>query len=400
MKIGIIREGKVPPDKRVPFTPEQCKKILEKYTSVELYVQRSPIRAFEDEEYAKLGINLVDGLANCDIIFGVKEVNIQDLLPNKKYFFFSHTIKKQPYNRGLLLAVLEKNIQLIDYECLTKKSGARLVGFGRYAGIVGAYNSFLAYGKQNDTYELKAAHRCANRSEMEEELPKIILPNNYKVVITGLGRVAGGAIEILEKIGLQKVSPQDFLNNEFTKPVFTQLSVEDYFKHPDGKEFTRAAVYEDPSLFERNFMPYAQVSDMYISCHFWDARGPVIFTAEELKSPDFNIKVIGDISCDIDGPIPTTLRPSTIADPIYYVNPKTRTEEKKGGDNIAVMAVDNLPCELPKDASEDFGKELINKVLDCLIIEDPHQVIERATIAKEGKLGSHFQYLQDYIEGN
>lgn len=401
MKIGIIREGKIPPDKRVPFTPEQCKIILDQYPNVNLVVQRSDVRAFKDSEYENLGITLVDSLDDVDVVFGVKEVNIEDLIPGKVMFFFSHTIKEQPYNRKLLEAVVNNNIQLVDYECLTNKNNARLLGFGRYAGIVGCYNGFLAYGKASGNFQLKPAHLCADRKELEQELAKVQLPSNYRIVLTGLGRVAGGAIEILKKKGIKQVDPSQYLTESFDEPVFTQLSVQEYFRKKDGSDFERREAYNNPSEFDSDFMRFAEVSDMYIPCHFWDAEAPFIFTKEELMSNTFKIKTIADISCDIAGPVPSTIRPSTIENPIYYVDKSTLNEVDSPSDNtVTVMAVDNLPCELPKDASEDFGKELIDKIFPSLIHEDSETIIERASITKSGDLTDGYEYLRSYLEGN
>jgi hypothetical protein len=400
MKIGVILEGKNPPDKRVPFTPEQCKSIQENYPEVDLVIQKSPIRAFDDSSYVALGIRLVDDLYDRDVIFGVKEVNKEDLLANKVFFFFSHTIKEQPYNRDLLEAVIQKNIQLVDYECLTKQAGGRLVGFGRYAGIVGCYNAFLAFGKRTNSFNLKAANLCDNRIEMEGELPKIKLPANYKIALTGLGRVAGGAIEILNKMGVKQVSPADYLTQSFEEPVFTQLAVDDYFKKLSGESFKRSEVYNHPERFESDFFKFSCVSDMYIPCHFWDSNGPFIFTKEDMKNPSFRIRIIADISCDIDGPVPSTIRPSTIADPIYQYHIDSGLETTEINDRvITVMAVDNLPCELPKDASEDFGNELIKNVLPSLIGEDSETIIHRASITKDGDLTENYEYLRGYLEG-
>ncbi|MEQ8624056.1 MAG: NAD(P)-dependent oxidoreductase [Vicingaceae bacterium] len=400
MKIGIIREGKTPPDKRVPFSPDQCKKIVARYPQVELLVQKSAVRAFDDAAYENAGPQLVDDLSAADVIFGVKEVLLEELLADKTYFFFSHTIKKQPYNRELLQTVLKQKIKLVDYECLTTKSGHRLVGFGRYAGIVGTYNAFLAYGQRSGRFQLKPAHECADRKELEQELKNIELPKNYKLVITGLGRVAGGAKEILEKLGIKEVSAEAILSEEFDQPVFSQLSVEDYFKKKDGSSFTREEAYENSALFESDFFKFAKVADLYITCHYWDAKGPIIFTKEQMQSEDFNIRVIADISCDIDGPIPSTVRPSTIEDPIYeYHRKQLKVVDNSAEDTITVMAVDNLPCELPKDASEDFGEELMKSVLPNLLVSDNDAIIERATIAEKGALKPSFSYLDGYVKG-
>jgi len=401
MKIGIIKEGKTPPDRRVPLSPKQCKYISELYPELDIQVQKSPIRAFSDSEYQKEGLVLVDNLNECDVIFGVKEVNIEDLIPNKHFFFFSHTIKKQPYNRDLLNAVLDKKIQLTDYEVLTEENGSRLIGFGRYAGIVGCYNAFLTYGLKSQRYELKPAHRCEDRKELEREVQKIDLPSDFKLVLSGFGRVGHGAREILSLISIDEVSAGDFLDGEHQTPVFTQLNVDDYNKRADGAPFDRSAFYKDGSGHISTFDRYLTISDMYIPCHFWKDGAPYIFTREDLKNSDVRLKVVADISCDIDGPIASTLRPSTIADPIYGYDPISEKEVDFRNDNaIAVMAVDNLPCELPKDASEDFGNELIRHILPCLLGDDPTEVIARATeTTKDGELSPFFSYLQDYVDG-
>lgn len=399
LKIGIIREGKTPPDKRVPLTPEQCKSIQAEYgNQVELVVQTSPIRAFADADYKNAGISVVESMDDCDVILGVKEVPLDMLVAGKTHLFFSHTIKEQPYNRKLLQTILEKKIRLIDYEVVTDKQGRRLIGFGRYAGIVGAYNGILAYGKKSQKFNLKPAHECFDRKEMDGELSKANLPSNFKIVLTGAGRVAGGAIETLEKAGVKKVSPDEILNQEFNEPVFAQLTVIDYNKKKDGSEATRQEFFENPERFEANFTRFTKVADMFIPCHYWDADAPFILTQEDLKAADNRIKIVADISCDIAGPIASTIRPSTIAQPHYGYNPKTGEEmDFMDEDAIGVMAVDNLPCELPRDASQDFGAELIKSVLPGLIGEDVDKIIERATIAQDGALTEYFDYLEDYV---
>ena len=400
MKIGIIKEGKTPPDKRVPLSPTQCQEIMQNYPQIDLVVQKSAIRKFKDEDYATLGVKLVDDVADCDVLLGVKEVPIEDLIPNKKYFFFSHTFKKQPYNRKLLQAIIEKNIQLIDWETITNAKGQRLIAFGRFAGIVGCFNGLLGYGLKTKRYELKSAHLCEDRKEMEGELIKLDLPENFKLVITGGGRVAGGAIEVLEKTNIKRVSPQDFLNTAFDEPVYTQLDVEDYVKRDDDVSFDKSKFFSDPIGHSSNFMRYAAVADVYVACHYWDNRSPFIFTRQDVKSPNWKISLVADVSCDIDGPVATTLRPSTIADPFYGYNPQSEeVVDFDKEDSIGVMAVDNLPCELPKDASVSFGEMFIDHVLKPLLGNDPEDIIYRASETKEGKLTPHFAYLQDYLEG-
>jgi len=401
MKLGIIREGKMPPDKRVPLTPEQCVQIQETYPNVEVYVQKSGVRKIEDEAYARLGLPVVDDISNCDILMGVKEVNIEDLIPNKTYLFFSHTFKKQPYNRDLLNAILSKKIRLIDYEVLTKPNGMRLIGFGRYAGIVGTYNGFLAFGKKHGLYDLKPAHQCEDRVELEEELKRIQLPSNTKITLTGYGRVGHGAREILATMGLKEVDSSEFLTRIFNEPVYTQLEVDEYFEREDGKPFDKSAFYESGAGHRSTFRQYLDVTDLYIACHYWDASSPYIFTRADLQNGSHQVSVVADISCDIDGPVASTLRPSTIDSPLYGYNPITEQEDNYSQSGvICVMAVDNLPCELPKDASEDFGNELLKNIIPHLLGEDKDNIIARASETNlNGELTEYFTYLEPYRKG-
>ena len=398
IKLGIIREGKTPPDKRVALSPEQCEYILNNYPDVEVFVQKSEIRKFKDEQYAKLGVAVVASVEDCDVLIGVKEVPINELIPNKKYIFFSHTFKEQPYNKDLLRAILEKNIQLIDWEVITNAKGKRLIAFGRYAGIVGCYNGFLAYGLKHGLYNLERAHECEDRAEMEAQLEHIKIPSNFKLAITGSGRVGGGALEIINKMGLKKVSPTDFLTNSYGEPVYTQLNVSDYNKRKDGNTFNKKEFFNDPVNYESDFLKYAKVANMYVACHYWDSRAPYIFSREDAKNKNWKISIVADVSCDIDCAVASTLRPSTIADPLYGYNPSSEKEgDFYSNETIGVMAVDNLPCELPKDASVDFGKMFIEHVLEPLRGNDPENIIDRASETKNGKLNSHFSYLEDYV---
>ena len=402
MNIGIIREGKVPPDYRVALTPKQCKYIQETYPEVQISVQKSDIRTYLDQEYADEGIELVDALNHCDLIIGVKEVNLEDLIPNKSYMFFSHTFKKQSYNRDLLKDILKKKIRLIDYEVIKNKKNVRLIGFGRYAGIVGCYNGFRTYGLKHGLFELKPANQCADRKEVERELKNVKLPNDFRLVLTGFGRVGHGAREITKLLPIREVKSKEYLNTSYDEPVFTHLEVEDYFEKSDGGEFIRQEFYTHPELFKQGFQKYLPLTDMYIPCHYWNSNSPKIITKADLASAENRISVIADISCDIADPIASTLRPSKVANPIYGYNPINGEEEsdytKKG--IIAVMAVDNLPCELPKDASEDFGNELIKHVIPALIGNDDDRIIERASQTNlNGQLMPDFSYLKAYVEG-
>lgn len=401
IRIGIIKEGKVPIDRRVPLTPSQVREILEQYKNIEIHCQRSPIRCFPDEEYEASGAQMVDYVSHCDIILGVKEVPLNMLADGKTHFFFSHTIKKQEYNRGLLQEILRRNIRLIDWECLTNKNNQRLIAFGRYAGIVGAYNGILTFGRRYNLFQIRPAHECFDLEDMKTEYAKVSLPP-VKIALTGGGRVSKGAMEVLSGMGIRKVSPAEFLNEYFNGPVYTQLNTRDYNRRIGSGEFDRDEFYDNPSHYESAFLPFARKADILIAGAFWDPKAPVLFTREDILENDFKIRVVADITCDIEGSIPSTKQPSTIDDPIYDFNPSNDRVEAPFRDeaNITVMAVDNLPCELPRNASEDFGAEFLRHILPNLIGEDTDMIIERATITDNGQLTPGYQYLQDFVDGH
>ncbi|MFT6216988.1 MAG: alanine dehydrogenase [Roseivirga sp.] len=401
LKLGIIKEGKVPIDKRVPITPAQCKTILGEYGTVKIYCQRSSIRCFADKEYEDAGAILVDDVSNCDVIVGVKEVPVDMLSPEKTHFFFSHTIKKQDYNQGLLQTIMAKKVKLIDWECLTNLSGQRLIAFGRYAGIVGAYNGILTFGKRYNLFHLRPANQCFDMAEMLEEYNKVKLPS-IKIALTGGGRVSKGAMEVLVGMKIRKVSPAEFSNEYFNEPVFTQLNTRDYNKQSAGGAFSKDEFYKYPDRYQSNFLPYARKADILIAGAFWDPNAPVLFTKKEANSSEFKISVIADITCDIEGSIPSTKSPTTIDNPVYDYNSSDDRVEPPFSDegNITVMAVDNLPCELPRNASEDFGREFLRHILPNLLGEDKDGILDRATITEHGLLKPRFAYLQDYVDGH
>lgn len=399
MKFGIIKERKNPPDRRVVFSPEACKALLKSHKEMEIKIESSDIRTFSDNEYSDLGLEVTMDVSDCDVLIGVKEVPIDALIPNKKYFFFSHTIKKQDYNRDLLNAVLDKNIELYDHEVISNAKGIRVVAFGVYAGIVGAYNTCRAYGLKYKTFNLPKAENLKNQKELIEELKKITLPN-IKIVLTGKGRVSNGSKEMLDGMGIKEVSVDDYLKNDFDHPVYTQIDVLDYNKRRDNKVIDMDDFFNNPTEYISDFMRFAKVSDIYIAGHFYGDGAPYIFTREDAKKPNFKIKVVGDISCDIDGPVASTIRSSTIKDPIYGYDPISEQEtDYLNPDAIAVMAVDNLPCELPNDASVGFGNSFSEFVIPAFFNEDKDGILERARMTKNGKLTSKFSYLQDYVDG-
>ncbi|MGB6267867.1 MAG: NAD(P)-dependent oxidoreductase [Olleya sp.] len=399
MKFAIIKERKNPPDRRVVFSPKDLKQLITNFPEAQLVVEASEIRVFSDDEYKKQGFKIAEDISDADVMFGVKEVPIEALIPNKKYFFFSHTIKKQPYNRKLLKAILDKNIELFDHETIVKQSGERLIGFGRYAGLVGTYNGFRALGLRDGLFNLPKVETLKDLDQVKRELDKIKLPN-IKILLSGTGKVAKGAKEILDHLKIKEVSDALYLTSEFSEPVYCIVDVMEYSKRTDGKVGDKWEFYKDASGYESNFMPYAKQTDFFIAGHFYGDGAPYLFTREDAKHPDFRINLVADISCDIDGPVASTIRPSTIADPFYGYNPITEEEvafDTEGA--ITVMAVDNLPCELPKDASEGFGDMFLKHVIPAFFNNDQAGVLKRAKITESGKLTKRFSYLQDYVDG-
>ncbi|MGC9472520.1 MAG: NAD(P)-dependent oxidoreductase [Bacteroidales bacterium] len=399
MRIGLLKETKNPPDRRVPLAPRQAAELREKFPGTEVVAQSSPIRCFADEEYTRQGVRVLDSIESCDVLMGVKEVAIPALVAGRTFVFFSHTGKKQPYNRDMLREIIREKITLVDYEYLTTPDGNRLVAFGRWAGIVGAYNGLRAWGLRHGTFRLKPAHECFNLKELLEQVRQLSLPP-VRILITGGGRVAHGAMETLAPLNMTKVTPAEYLSGKFDRPVYCQLDPGDYVRRRDGQPFSMKDFMEHPDRYESAFLPYALKTDMYIPCHYWDPRSPVFLRKEDYLHPGFPVRVIADVSCDIGAPIASTLRASTIEEPFYGYHPQTGKEGPAfDKDHITVMAVDNLPGELPRDASEDFGNSLLEYFFPALLSGDPEGMIRRATIVKEGKLTERFGYLQDYVEG-
>ena len=395
--IGILRETRIPPDSRVAITPMLCVELSRQF-GIKFLVQPSPFRIFKDEEYLNLGIELSEDMTSCNVLFGVKEVNPDLLIAGKKYFFFSHTTKMQPHNKRLLIEALNKKITLIDYEEITDIHKKRLVAFGHFAGLVGAYNALLHFGIKNDIFSLKPAHQCFDFKEMVAELQKLKLPP-IKIVLTGEGRVGTSAKEILQRAEIQEVSKAEFLNNKFDHPVFCQLRSEDYFERKDQKAWNSIHFHQHPTEYVSNFLPFANVSDVFIAGAFWNPKAPVLFTKSDMRSSDFKIKLVADITCDINGSIPCTMRASSIPDPVYDYDKSSEQIEASYSDpnNITVMAVDNLPCELPRDASESFARQLAQHVFYNLVVEDEDLILNQATIVKNGKLTIKYAYLSNFV---
>ena len=399
IKIGIIREGKTPPDSRVPLNPDQCKQLSD--MGVDIVVQPSPIRCFNDDDYTTKGIKLQEDLSDRDVLLGVKEVPIDQLIPDKTYFFFSHTIKEQAYNQKLLKHIVDSNITLIDYEVLTDENGARVIAFGKFAGMVGAHNALYTYGKRTREFDLPRMKDLYDY-EAAKKVYKETTFSNVKIALSGTGRVAGGAALVLDDMGISKVSPLEFITQEFDHPVYTQLNSFFYAKRKDGKAFDTALdFYTNPKDYESDFSHFLPMTDIFINGVYWDNDAPPFFTLEDMKKDTFGIKVIADVTCDIApiSSIPSTIKASTIENPIFGFERKTGKETKPHGKNVVdMMTIDNLPNELPRDASTAFGDMFITNVLNELG-NKRSPLLERATIATGRNLGKHFEYLRDYLNG-
>lgn len=397
LKIGLIREGKKTPDNRVALTPEQCKYILNTFKDISIVVQSAPNRCFTDQEYIDKGIKVVDAVTDCDVLLGIKEVPIDLLIENKTYFFFSHTIKKQPYNQPLMKALISKKITMIDYETLTYDDGSRLIGFGFYAGVVGAHNGLLAYGKKTNTYDLKPAHLCKDKKELIHQATEVKLPP-IKIVVTGSGKVANGILDVLQSWDVVSIEPQDFLIHQYDYPVYTHLKGQDLYAKKENGSYHRADFHQHPETYNCLFQPYTHQADILMHGIFWNKNIPIMFSKEDIKNKDFKISVIADITCDPFGSIPINIGTSTITNPVYGIDRNTLEKTQayiNTNSTIDVMAVDNLPNELPRDASEHFGDHMIKYIIPELL-KPQSPMLERATLCTKGQLTPRYSYLSDY----
>lgn len=397
MTFGIIKERKNPPDRRVVFTPEELVRLKQQFPEAKIKVESSDIRVFPDADYVALGIEVTNDISDCDVLIGVKEVPMDALIPNKKYFFFSHTIKKQVHNRKLLQAVLDKNIELYDHETIVNAQNRRLIGFGRYAGIVGTYNAFRGFGIKFELFNIPKAETLKGKEELISKLKRQVLPP-IKIVLTGKGKVGMGAKEILDGMKIKEVSVENFLTKNYSEPVYVQIDVLDYNKRKDGKVLDNQDFYGNPKEYVSDFERFTKVTDVFITGHFYGNDSPYILTQEMLKAKDCKIKVVADISCDVNGPIACTIKASTIADPFFgYLPYENKEVSYTHPGSIMVMSVDNLPCELPKDASEGFGEMFMEHVIPAFFNNDKDGILQRAKITENGKLTPRFAYLQDYV---
>jgi alanine dehydrogenase len=395
IQIGLLREGKIPVDNRVALTPSQCKWLQQHFNDVRIIVQHSPLRCFPDRDYEMAGIKVQENIDDCDILLGIKEVPVEMLIPGKTYLFFSHTRKKQPYNQHLFRAILDKKITLIDYECLEHEDGQRIIGFGFFAGVVGAHNGVMAYGNRTGLYKLDRVYKQRSFRELIHTYFGLRLPN-VKIAVTGSGRVAHGILEVMNLLGIHEAEPDDYLKRRFAYPVYTQLKGADLYANKTNGSYSREEFHHHPEKFTCRFLPYAGQTDILLNGVYWDKNVPRLFEKEDILRDTFIIRTIADITDDANGSVPINLGDQSIDDPVYGVDRNTWQKTAPYLQNsIDVMAVGNLPNELPRDASRYFGEQLIKYVLEDLL-KNGSPVIERATMVKEGKLTSQYEYLSDY----
>ncbi len=397
IRIGLIRETKIPADNRVALIPSQCKWLQKNFDTLKIFAQPSDDRCYGNKEYEMAGVGMKEDLSDCDYLFGIKEVAAEQLIPGKKYLFFSHTRKMQPYNRALFRMILDKKITLIDYECMEHEDGQRILGFGFFAGIVGAHNGIMAYGNRSGHYMLPRVYKQPSFRQLIHGYFGIKLPN-IKVVITGSGRVAHGLLEVMNLLGIIEVEPDEYLSRNFSYPVFTQLKGSLLYQHKTRMTYNRDDFHNHPEDYDCLFKSFAEHSDILMNGIFWDSRMPRLFEWEDLLSPLFRIQTIADITDDKDGSVPCNLGDGTMEQPLYGVNKKTREKTAPYVEgSIDMMAVGNLPNELPRDASRYFGEQLIKYVLEDLF-KGGSDVIAKATMVREGVITDHFRYMAGYAE--
>ena len=393
--IGLIKEGKVPSDNRVALSPKQCRYLLDQFPSWDIFVESSPNRCFKDREYQKEGIKVVDDISSADLLFGIKEVPKDQLIANKKYLFFSHTKKAQTFNKALFHVMMDKNITLIDYECLEHEDGQRLIGFGFFAGIVGAHNGIMAYGNRTKEFTLSRVKEVKDYMELVHTYFGLKLPN-IKIAITGSGRVAHGILEIMNLMDVQQVEPDEYTSRAYAYPVYVHLKGGDLYRHKTNNTYDRNDFHAHPENYHCLFNKYLKHTHILMNGIYWEPGIAPLFTMDDLKEDDYALTTIADITDDAHGSVPCNLGDSSSEDPIYGVNVTTLEKTAPYMQNgIDIMAVGNLPNELPRDASRYFGEQLIKYVIPDLL-KGGNKIIEGATMLDKGKLTQNFSYLADY----
>jgi alanine dehydrogenase len=433
VRVGMRREDKSRWERRAPITPRDAAELAQQH-GIALCVQPSPIRVFSEEEYRAAGATVQEDLAGCPVILAVKEIPLSFFEPGKTYVFFSHVVKGQPHNMPMLRRIIDLGCNLIDYERVVDDGGRRLIFFGRYAGLAGAIETLWALGRRlawegipTPFERLRHTYEYHDLAEVQQDLvrareeiraggiPQAIRP--LVIGVTGYGNVARGVWEILDLLPIQRIEPAEaplvqggdhgrstiyaatFREEHLVEPISSArgFDLQEYYAHPERYR----------GVFER-FVPYLTA---VVNAIYWDLRYPRLITKATLRTlyegARPRLRVIGDISCDIEGSMECTARATSPDDPVFVFDPKTE-EVTSGvaGDGVVVMAVDILPSELPRDASADFSGVLkpYLPAIACADYSLPFQQldlppeIKRAMIVYHGELTPAYRHLAEYLE--
>jgi saccharopine dehydrogenase (NAD+, L-lysine-forming) len=431
--IGIRHEDKYALERRAPLTPRHVER-LTKQKKLDIVVQSSPKRVFSDEEYIRAGAEVAADLGKCSVIFGVKEIPLDQFEEGKTYVFFAHVIKGQAYNMPMLKRMMELKCNLIEYEKIVDEQGKRLIFFGYYAGMAGMINAFWALGRrmkasgfESRLLKIREARHYHSLKEAKEDISvigQLVAENGiphdlrpFVIGFTGYGNVSRGAQEICGLLPVKEISPEKLLglshrkqlpDNIVYKVVFRE---EDMYEHIDGQPFDLHDYFTNPQNYRSVFEKYVPHLSMLVNCIYWDKRYPRLVTKDFLEHMFHKGKpkltVIGDISCDVEGAIECTLKPAEIDHPVYVYNPFTRDIHMGyEGEGMLVMAVDILPAELPRDSSEDFGDVLVNfvkPIADADFEEnfedlDLPRAIKKGLILHNGELTPDYKYLEEFMK--
>ena len=432
-RIGVRREDKSRWERRVPVTPDDARRLKEEH-GIAVWVQPSPIRVFAGKEFTRAGAVVQEDLSSCPVTFAVKEIPLDFFEPGKAYVFFSHTIKGQPSNMPMLKRMLELGCTLIDYEKITDEKGRRLIFFGRHAGLAGMIESLWALGKRldwegilNPFSHLRHTYEYKDLAEAKEAISKVGaklraegLPESVTPLICGVagyGNVARGVGEILDLLPIEEIEPKDVAylavrSDCAANVIYKVVFKEEHTVEPvsPGDRFDLQDFYDHPEKYRGKFESYVPYLTMIVNCIYWDAKYPRLVTKEYLKrlygAGKPRLRVIGDISCDVEGAIECTVHYTEADEPVFVYNPFTgeTTDGYEGGGPV-VMAVDILPSQLPRDASVYFSgvlREFVPTIARADYSAPFEQLelvpeIKRAVIVHRGELTPDYRYIEQFL---
>ena len=431
-RIGIRLEDKNVWERRTPLVPDHVAVLRDEF-DIEVWVQSSPIRAFSAEAYTAAGARIVDDLSSCSVIFAVKEIPRDLLKPDTTYIFFSHTIKGQAHNMPMLERLLDLRCTLIDYEKIVDENGRRRVFFGKYAGVAGMVDTLWALGQRlawegwqtpfarvrqtihyADLAEARDAIRDVGRRIADEGLPASLTP--LICGFAGYGNVSSGAQSIYDLLPVREIAPADLETFRERDPhrVYKVVFREEDMVAPIASEgvFDLQDYYDHPEKYRSQFERYVPHLTVLVNGIYWTERYPRLITKRYLtelfaQSDKPRLHVIGDVSCDEEGAIECNVRATDPGNPIYVYNPATgQTRDGYRGAGVVVLAVDNLPGELPRESSTSFSTALMPFVPE--IAQADYDVpfeqcslspaIKNAVIAWRGQLAPDYEYIAQFMQ--